>query len=164
MACRLAWLHSGLPASLAACWLPGRPADGALRPPRPIPPTHTPCCSPPGTYSKAGSRTCVPCPPGTFNKTPLQGQCTPATAGSFATGSGNKAQTSCPKGSYQNHTGQATCIKCPINTYQALTGKTVCSSCCKAGTVLGKTCFLWTRGLKGQASCASTRSSGKLLL
>ena len=123
------------------------------------------CCSPPGTYSKPGSRACMPCHPGTFNKLLAQGQCTPATAGSFAAGSGNKAQTPCPRGSYQDSTGKATCIKCPINTYQALPGKTTCHTCCMAGTVLGKTCFLWTRGLQGQAKCISarTRPGSKLL-
>lgn len=124
-----------------------------------------PACSPPGTYSRAGSRTCTPCPPGTFSKLPAQGVCTPVPAGSFAAGSGNKKSTPCPKGSFQAKTGQASCTKCPINTYQALTGKTVCSSCCKAGTVLNKTCFLWTRGMLGQAQCLSIRSNaGRLLL
>ena len=79
-------------------------------------------------------------------------------------------QTPCPKGSYQDSTGKATCIKCPINTYQALMRRgerlvaTVCKSCCKSGTVLGQTCFLWTPGLKGQAKCIATGASGKLLL
>ena len=116
-----AWLHAGTLAALLTKRCPGSPL--------PQPPYLQ------GPYSKAGSRTCTPCPPGTFNKLTAQGQCT--TAGSFATGSGNKAQTPCPKGSYQDSTGKATCIKCPINTYQTLTGKTVCQTCCKSGTMLG---------------------------
>ena len=141
--------------------LPTAAARALLTCPRLPPPVF---CSPPGTYSTAGSRTCVPCPPGTFNKLAAQAKCTPATAGSFAAGSGNKQQTSCPKGSFQDKTGKATCIKCPKDSYQALTGKTTCSACCKAGTKLGQSCFLWTRGLTGQAKCINTRQRpGKLL-
>jgi hypothetical protein len=70
----------------------------------------------------------------------------------------------CLQGSYQDKMGKATCVKCPVNMYQGLTGKTTCSSCCKAGTKLGETCFLWTRGLKGQAKCLPTRQRPSKLL
>eukprot|EP00887_Chlorella_sp_A99_P005369 scaffold1.g5369.t1 len=117
----------------------------------------TACTNFPGTYSTAGSRQCLPCRPGTFAKNAGQGKCTPAPAGSFAAGAGNKRATVCPKGSFQDKTGKAACTKCTIDTYQALTGKTTCSACCQAGTVLGQTCFLWTRGKTGAAKCDATR-------
>eukprot|EP00887_Chlorella_sp_A99_P002783 scaffold6.g2783.t1 len=115
----------------------------------------TPCS--PGTYSTAGTRQCLPCRPGNFAKNAGQAKCTPAPAGSFAAGAGNRKATPCPKGSFQDKTGKATCIKCATDTYQPLTGKTTCSACCKAGTELGKTCFLWTRGKTGAAVCDATR-------
>lgn len=87
------------------------------------------------TVSKAYTMNVVggeSCPAGTFSATGLT-LCTPAPAGSYASGTGNTSATLCPAGTYSDAAGAAACTPAPAGSYASGTGNTSATPC-PAGT------------------------------
>ena len=120
-----------------------------------------------GTYSKAGSPACTPCPVGSYNPNENVSTCTPCQAGTFSAvvGATNSSVcqpcspgtyssiqsptcTACPAGRYSSvaaATSNSTCLQCPAGSY-SLAGSTQCTMC-PAGT------YSATLGATSSATC-----------
>jgi hypothetical protein len=81
------------------------------------------------TMSIAGGESC---PAGTFSATG-SAPCTPAPAGSYASGTGNTAATLCPAGTFSDAAGAAACTPAPAGSYATEPGNTA-ATLCPAGT------------------------------
>ena len=66
---------------------------------------------PAGTFSHAGSDTCIPCRAGTFSRTNGSDGCILAATGYYAPG-GTTTDVICPAGSYSDYPGASSCTPC----------------------------------------------------
>ena len=134
-----------------SCPTPSGGTSGATAP--------TACAA--GTYSTAGSESCLLCDAGYYQNSTGQSSCSPCPVGTATLSTGSVICTQCGPGQYAGpypgalhcsdcaigtisiNYGANNCTPCPAGQYSPSTGQSVCSSCA-AGTYTSST---------GQASC-----------
>lgn len=82
-----------------------------------------------GTYSPAGSPSCLPCPRGHYNPQPSAAQCTACPTGSAQPNEGKTTCGSCLPGTYAAGEGADHCDECPVGSYGTIRRAASCTLC-----------------------------------